>query len=274
MGLAKIRCILIVSLILFSICSATAVIPSPSIEIHPVNGTVGSSISIKGRGFSIDSEIRIYFENEVIMTSKTDSRGSFSISIKVPQLPGGYYKIMVIDEMKYNAYAIFKIVPSITVSPAKGTPGTNVKISGYGFLANSGVEIRFIDPFNETEILSRERVLSNDSGVIQVSFEIPQVSAGEYRIFAVDSKAGLRTDYHKFTVDAPKITPTPKTTPLQNDKNETSQKNQTNQTTKPITTPRTPPRTPVTTPTSTPGFELMIALSAIAIALLISKRYR
>jgi len=256
--------------IAIAIYSVSAVIPSPHIEIKPTNGTVGSSVSIKGEGFSINSEVRIYWEDKLRTTAKTSSEGEFSASVKVPEVPCGYYKITAIDEVKYNAYATFRVTPQITkISTTKGSPGTVISITGNGFSANSDVEIRFIDPFNETWILSQKRVQSNETGVIQISFEIPQVLEGDYRIFAIDSKCGLKTDYSKFTVVAPKSTPTPTTTLPE------GQNNKTNQTVKPTTTPKTTPKTPVTySPKTTPGFELAIALAGIAVALIVSRKIR
>ncbi|MEM4508485.1 MAG: IPT/TIG domain-containing protein [Archaeoglobaceae archaeon] len=264
------RWFLIAGITLFICFPIGAIIQSPWIEIKPVSGTVGSSVSIKGEGFSMDSEIRIYWEDKLLATSKTSSKGSFSASISVPQVPCGYYKITAVDEVKYNAYATFRVTPKITkISTTKGVPGTIVTISGNGFSANSDVDIRFVDPFNETWILSQMRIQSNNSGVIQVNFEIPQVSAGDYRILAIDLKTGLKTDYTKFTVEAPKTTatPTPATTQPQ-DQNKTNQ-------TKPTTTPKTTPKTPVTySPKSTPGFEALIAIGGIATAILVSRRHR
>ncbi|MCS7144532.1 MAG: IPT/TIG domain-containing protein [Archaeoglobaceae archaeon] len=266
--------LLVVNIILFFVHSTSAVIPSPSIEIKPTNGSVGSSVSVKGTGFSMDAEVRIYWEDKLLASTETSSNGEFSASIKVPQAPCGYYKIKAVDEVQYNAYATFRVTPKITkISTTKGAPGTVVNISGNGFSASSEVDLRFVDPFNETWILSEKRVYANESGVIQAGFEIPQVSAGEYRIFAIDSKTGLKTEYSKFTVVEPKATPTPKTTQPQDQTNKTNQTNQTNQTTKPTTTPKATPKTPVTySPRSTPGFELLLALAGISTALLVSRK--
>ncbi len=261
--------LLVAGIAVFFIQPISAVISSPSIEINPVNGSVGSSVSIKGKGFSIESEVRIYWENKLMATSKTDSKGSFSASLTVPQVPCGYYKISAVDEVKYNAYSTFRVTPKITkISKTSGPPGTVVSISGNGFSANSDVDIMFVDPFNETWILSQKRVRSNDTGVIQTNFEIPQTSGGEYRIFALDSKTGLKTEYSKFTVTVPKTTPVPTTT------TPNEQNNKTNQTTKPTTTtPKVTPKTPVTpSPKSTPGFEFLLAVGGIAAASLVSRR--
>ncbi|NHW22962.1 MAG: hypothetical protein HA489_01715 [Archaeoglobales archaeon] len=267
------KLLLVASIAVFVIQSVSAVIPSPSIEIDPVNGNVGSSVSIKGKDFSIESEVRIFWEgkDKIMASTKTDSKGSFSASITVPQVPCGYYRIKAIDEVGFNAYSTFRVTPKITkISATKGSPGTVITISGNGFSADSDVEIRFLDPFNETWIISQKLIRSNDTGVIQANFEIPQTSEGEYRIYAVDSKTGLKTEYFKFTVTAPKTTPVPTTT------TSNEQSNKTNQTTKPTTTAsRVTPKTPVTfSPKSTPGFEFLLGVGGIAAAFLMSRRRR
>ena len=263
------KLLLVAGIAVFVIQSISAVIPSPSIQINPVSGSVGTSVGVRGTGFSINSEVRIYWEDKLVSTSKTDSDGRFSASVGVPEVPCGYYRITAVDEVKYNAYSTFRVTPKITkISTTQGSPGTVVSISGNGFSANSDVDIRFVDPFNWTWIISQKRVRSNDAGVIQANFEIPQTSEGEYRIYALDSKTGLETEYFKFTVTVPKTTPAPTKT-VSNE-----QSNKTNQSAgSATTTPKVTPKTPVTfSPKSTPGFEFLLAVGGIAAAFLISRR--
>ncbi|MDI9611298.1 MAG: hypothetical protein QFX36_08220 [Archaeoglobales archaeon] len=258
--------LLVVFLMLLALAiPSNAQIPSPSIRIDPVEGPVGTSVSVRGTNFLLGSEVRIFWEDKVMSSAKTDSRGSFSASIKVPEVPCGYYKITAMDEVKNNAYSTFRVTPKLTkLSTSKGVPGSVVNITGNGFSANSQVEVRLIDLFNETQNLAIKSIQANEKGVIQVEFEIPNVPAGEYKIYALDSKTGLKTEYTKFTVELPKTTPPPTTSPPT--KNQTEQTNKT-----PVTTPqKTTP--PPYTPKRTPGFDVMIALGGIATALLISRR--
>lgn len=245
----------------------SAQLPSPSILINPVSGPVGTSISVKGTNFLLNSEVRVFWENTLAGSGKTDSKGSFSVSIKVPEVPCGYYKITAVDEVKNNAYTTFRVTPKITkISSSQGAPGSFVNITGNGFSANSQVEVRFVDLFNETQNLAVKKVEADEKGLIQVELQIPNVSPGEYKIYALDAKTGLKTDYSKFTVVLPKTTPTPTTTP-------TVDKNQTNQTS--TTPPTTPKKTPTAyTPRATPGFEALIAIGGVATALLILRSKR
>ncbi len=254
-------------LLLLALSLVSAQIPSPSILINPVEGPVGSSVSVRGTNFLMNSEVRVFWEDKHMGSGKTDSKGSFSVSIKVPEVPCGYYKIMAIDEVKNNAYTTFRVIPkSLKLSATQSIPGSSISISGSGFSANSEVEVRLVDPFSEMRNLAVKRVLANESGVINVHFEIPDVPPGEYKIYALDAKTGLKTDQYKFTVQIPKTTPPPATTtPEQNQQNQTDKE-------KPKTTPTTP-NTPVTyTPRKTPGFEIAIAIVAIAAALSILRR--
>lgn len=258
-----------VSLMLLALAiPSNAQIPSPSIRIDPVEGPVGTSVSVRGAYFLLNSEVKVFFEDKVRGSGKTDSKGNFSISITVPEVPCGYYKIMAMDEVRNNAYTTFRVTPKLTkLSTSVGVPGSTVNITGNGFSANWQVEVRFIDLFNETQNLVVKRTQANENGVIQVELEIPNVPPGEYKIYAVDSKTGLKTEYSKFTVELPKTTPTPTTTPLE--------KTQTNQTVK-TPTPTTPQKTtpPPSTPKRTPGFEALIAFGSIATAVLISRRLK
>ncbi|MCS7130080.1 MAG: PGF-CTERM sorting domain-containing protein [Archaeoglobaceae archaeon] len=250
--------------------TVNAQIVSPTIRIDPVEGPVGTSVSVRGSNFLLNSEVRVIWEDQVLGTGKADSGGNFWISVRVPEVPGGYYKIIAIDEVKNNAYSTFRVTPKITkFSISRGAPGSMVSISGNGFSANFQVEVRLVDPFSETQNLGVKRIQANENGVIQVEFEIPNVPPGDYRIYALDSKTGLKTEFFKFTVEPPKTTPVQTTpTPVQN---QTTQTDKTTETT-PV---KTTPKTPVTyTPRKTPGFEVLVALGGIATALLISRRVR
>lgn len=258
-------------LLIFSLTiTAVAQLPSPSILISPVEGAVGTSISVRGSNFLLNSEIRVYWEDKLVASGKADSKGSFSVSVKVPEVPCGYYSITAIDEVRNNAYTSFRVIPKITkLSPSKGAPDSLVNVTGNGFSANSQVEVRFIDPFNETWIIAVSKVEANEKGVIQAQLKIPRVNAGEYKIYALDARTGLKTEELKFTVEEPKpTTPKPTTTPVQS---ETGNTNKTNQTTKPTTQQKTP----VTyTPKSTPGFELLIAIGGVATTLFVLRKHK
>ncbi|MEM1578095.1 MAG: hypothetical protein QXN34_02025 [Archaeoglobaceae archaeon] len=241
---------------------------SPKISIDPVSGSVGTSIRVSGAGFAFNSEVKVYWEEKIVATAKTNEEGSFSTSFTAPEAPCGYYKITAIDEKKYNAYTSFRIMPKITkLSVTKAPPGSSVNISGNGFTKESEVVVYFIDPFNESIVIAQEKVLANSNGVIQLQFGVPDVLPGDYRIYAIDSRTGLKTEFQKFRVEELKTTPTP-TSSKEESKEETKDKKPTP--TSPVKTITPAPYAPK----STPGFEVISAILGIAMLLLLGRRHR
>lgn len=261
------KLLVLITLLLIPVNGQPQPFLSPVISIKPASGSVGTSISVSGDGFAFNSEVKVYWEEKIVATSKTNEKGSFSASFIAPQAPCGYYKIIAIDEKKYNAYTSFRIIPKITkLSLTKASPGSVVEITGNGFTKESEVVVYFIDPFNESNVITEKKVLANSSGVIQLHFEVPKVSPGDYRLYAVDSRTGLKTEFTKFIVEELKTTPT-------SSKQEGQDEGKDKKTTPPTSPVRTTTPAPYT-PKSTPGFEVISAILGIAMLLLFGRRHR
>lgn len=270
--------ILFLSILLLSVQTSGA---SAWVKINPWEGNVGTSFRITGGGFTPDSNIGIFFGDKVIAIAKTDLKGSFSLNVEVPEISCGFHKVMAVDEVKNNAYMIFNVTPKITkFSSKEGRAGSTVTITGKGFSADSEVELilaNFFDVSGLTfkEVLASKIAKTNEKGTFEVKFEIPDVAPGYYLIYAYDPKCGVETEYTKFEVLEPKLTPTatptPKITVVQNEMASSGEVAEF----VPTTASKTP--TIIKTPTlkkQTPGFELVIAFGGIAIALLVSRKFK
>lgn len=251
------------------------------VKINPWEGNVGNSFKVTGGGFIPNSNIGIFFEDKVVALSKTDLKGSFSLNVEVPEISCGLHKVMAVDEVKNNAYMIFNVTPKITkFSSKEGRAGSTVTITGKGFSADSEVEVilaNFFDVSGVTfkEVLANKIAKTNEKGTFEVKFEIPDVSPGYYLIYAYDPNCGVETEYTKFEVLEPKptptATPTPKITIVQNEMAKSDEIRE--------YVPQTTPKTPTIIKTTvakkqTPGFELVIAIGGIAIALLVSRKFK
>lgn len=247
------------------------------VRISPLEGNVGDSIKVTGGYFTPDSNIGIYFDDKIIGITKSDLKGSFSVRVEVPEAPCGDHKVMVVDEVKNNAYTEFNLTPKLTkFSSKEGEPGTLITIAGKGFSANSEVELMLVNLFEipgmvYKEILVKKTAKTNEKGTFEVKFEVPKISPGYYFIYAKDPICGVETDYTKFEVLEPKATPTPTpppTTPFERELTPTPTPSIVKEVVKQIITSE---KTPVSK-RSIPGFELALALAGVATALLISRR--
>lgn len=247
------RCKILWLVLLLTVSVSQAVTSSPTISIKPFEGTVGSSISISGNYFQPESKILIYFKDEVLGEAKSDKNGRFSASIRVPEVPGGDYRVMAMDEIKLNAYTMFKVLPKITkLSTNKANIYENVGLTGNGFSSNGEVKIYLMnatDAFKDHVLVAK--VFANEKGVVDAQFTIPEIEEGKYKIYAVDVKRNEKTATLDFTVTSPAI-PT-----------------QSGTATTPSGTSPTPGKTPAKaqpTPTPSkpaPGFEAIFAIAGL-----------
>lgn len=248
------------------------------IKLNPTEGSVGTSCRVTGGGFTPDANLGIFFGDKIVAIAKTNLRGDFSVNLEIPEAPCGHHKIMAVDEVKRNAYAVFNVTPKITkLSTKSAQAGSSITITGKGFSANSEVELRLANLFDVTEItleeiLAKKIVKTNEKGTFEDKFEIPVVSSGYYLIYAYDPKCGVETDYSKIEILEPKKTPVPTTTPIVTPVHKEISNSEEKSTITPQTTPppQTPPKTPISKPSrSIPGFEVLICLGGMAIALLV-----
>ncbi len=267
---------LAVMLLITQTCSASA-----WVKINPLEGSVGASLRVTGGGFTPNSNLGIFFGEKIVTIAKTDLNGGFSARFDVPEISCGLQKVMVVDEVKNNAYTSFNVTPKITkLSSKEGRPGSTITITGKGFSADSNVEIVLSNLFDVSgmtfkEVLAKKIVKTNEKGTFETNFEIPDVPPGYYLIYAKDPVCGLETEYTKFEILEPKITPTPAFTPTSTPtpKETVIREEEVKPSENLGVAQQTPTKTPMLkVQKSTPGFEIVIAIGGITIAFLISRR--
>jgi len=83
----------------------------PSISIKPRKGKVGSNITITGKKFKLNSDIQVSFDSDDLeLNIETDSKGSFTKQIQVPDLEPGLYDVSVKDDLENNTEKEFEIL--------------------------------------------------------------------------------------------------------------------------------------------------------------------
>jgi hypothetical protein len=139
------------------------------IVITPKSGPVGTQITIEGRGFPAEEDIRLwwggYTEDRLdysdeeygiwdgyyswyietvgddywLKTVPTDELGSFDSSFLAPESWGGYHPIWAEWWEEGESWVhdlqgqVFRIVPSISITPTSGVSGQYVHLDGTGF---------------------------------------------------------------------------------------------------------------------------------------------
>ena len=159
----------------------------PSVNVSPTSGIVGSPVTVSGSNFAASSSVTVTFGSgtgsPLILTTVTDSAGSFSISFNVPVSLAGTRPIIATDASSNTASTTFTVIPSITLSPTSGGASSTVTVSGFGFAGSSTVTITF-DSSHPTQ------TSSDTTGSFSRSYGLPGSSTGgPHTITATDASS-------------------------------------------------------------------------------------
>ncbi len=165
--------------------SATATFTvTPSITLSVATGRGGTAVTVTGAGFTPTNTVQIKFNTTLLFTAPTDASGGFSQSITIPFSARGVYVISANDTLGKTATATFTVTPLIAITPAAGSAGTYVTVTGSGFSVNTMV----IVIFGGTQMTTVPSTITTDSyGAFTASFLVPLVGSGTWNVRAQDS---------------------------------------------------------------------------------------
>ncbi len=161
-------------------CLQVAYGQSAAINLTPASGPVGTSVTIAGSGFPVNSNVNITFASTVIGAGvPTDSSGSFTLTFTVPKLAPGTYTILAYGISGNIGSATFTIPSgSITLNPSSAVVGGSVTISGANFGSNSNVNISLA-----SNVIGAG-VPTNGLGSFGFTFVVPSLTPGSYTVQA------------------------------------------------------------------------------------------
>jgi len=155
----------------------------PAIGLSSDSGTVGSNLTIAGKGFNAnESNIQVLFDANLAQTGiVAGSKGSWQISVKVPASSRGQH---IIDAGGTTPAAEvedkkFTVIPKVEINPTSGWVNTVVGIYGSGFASGeTNIKVTYDGGTVKTNIAADAR------GSWQSSFSIPSSSQGGHDIRA------------------------------------------------------------------------------------------
>ncbi|PIX17025.1 hypothetical protein COZ71_05475, partial [Candidatus Desantisbacteria bacterium CG_4_8_14_3_um_filter_40_12] len=158
--------------------TATFTILPNIISVAPSQGTVGSSVTVSGNGYSASQTITIDFGGSFKITSGSSvAEGSFTISFSVNQQAYGTRTITArrAGTAESDSKPWFTIIPNIRlVTPTAGSVGSQVSVEGDGYGAGEGITVRF---GNNSSIVTPT---ANGSGLFTIQFTVDtQAYAGK-----------------------------------------------------------------------------------------------
>ena len=155
----------------------------PAIGLSSDSGTVGSNLTIAGKGFNANEpNIQVLFDANLAQTGiVAGSKGSWQISVKVPASSRGQHIIDAggttpaseVEDKEFN------VIPDIEINPTSGWVNTVVGIYGSGFASGeTNIKVTYDGGTVKTNIAADAR------GSWQSSFSIPSSSQGGHDIRA------------------------------------------------------------------------------------------
>ena len=169
-------------------------------KVRPRSTTV-----ISGTGFTPSDKIQLYIDGEPLeLPLESDTMGSFTASLPVPDLMAGTHVVKATAKKLYNQEGTlrFKVAPYIVIEPAIPLAGKSATVSGYGFAPNSEVSIRYDDA------VVTSSPTSDNNGRFTYNFTVPETSAGKHTLMATD-KAGNMANWELPVENNPPTSPSP-----------------------------------------------------------------
>jgi hypothetical protein len=152
------------------------------ISMDKLSGTVGDTITMTGSRFAAsERDIKILFDDQAIVTDiEANSQGDWEASFEVPEMPTGGYSVTAEGQQTKKediSERSFEIEPDIALSPDEGHVGTNLTVTGRGFVTNEDVIITY----DGSQVTT---ATTNDKGSFDVSFAVPESRYGERLVIA------------------------------------------------------------------------------------------
>jgi hypothetical protein len=187
---------------------AQAVCGGPAIQLIPGSGVPGTQLIVAGQHFDAGQYIDIYYDGTLMSEgTKTSASGDFSIPFIIPESCKGDHPILV--DVGTNVIGTiekqtsFYATPGLAVSPNKGPAGTNVTVTGHGFVKNEdGIELMYYTNEDTYQRVGRD-IKADANGSWETTFQIPASVRGEHKI---DAQGAISQSYDvkdaSFTVTA------------------------------------------------------------------------
>jgi hypothetical protein len=145
-------------------------------------GFVGDTVKMTGSRFAAGERgIQVLFDGQAVATDiKANSEGEWESSFNVPEMPTGEHSVTAEGDQTRREDVgglSFEIEPNIVLSPTEGHVGTNLTVTGHGFVASEDVNIMYDGGTIET-------TQTNDQGSFEVSIRAPESQFGEHLVAA------------------------------------------------------------------------------------------
>ena len=165
-----------------NLAHATALSSSATIALSPTSVTGSGTVTVSGSHFAAGT-VTLYLDSVSgthLASSKAGSTGKFTKSFSTSGIAGGSHLIIAVATNGSTATAALQVNPAITLSPANGNPGSVVQVTLSGFMAGEDVTLTWGSATGN----SVAAVAVDSSGTGTASFDVPEVAAAKYTLYA------------------------------------------------------------------------------------------
>ncbi len=151
----------------------------PSANINPSSAAAGETVTISGTGFSQSGQITIYLSTTTVALALTDEHGSFAAAFNVPVIKARPYIVKIQDRYAYLDWMEFTITAGAKLNKDTGNIGTELIVSGTGFISERTVTIKY-------DTLEVDTATADLAGVFATAFDVPVSASGSHLITVSD----------------------------------------------------------------------------------------
>ncbi|MDE1879917.1 MAG: PKD domain-containing protein [Euryarchaeota archaeon] len=175
---------------------------APLLVLSAPSGTSGSPLYLYMTGFAFSSTVTVTAPGWGAVCTGTATGGDFSCTYTLPTWVGGGVRLTANDSYGDTAWAVFNVVPVLSLSLPGGAPGTLVQVQGASFAASASVTVNLPSSLFCT-------ATTDPLGSFSCSARVPAgTPAGEISIDASDS-SGNRAASLFYSTGAPTLSVLP-----------------------------------------------------------------
>jgi hypothetical protein len=162
----------------------------PKLELNLESAGPGDTVGASGTGFANRTTVYILFGSQNIASTLTDDLGNFEIDVIVPLVKPYTYNVRAQDDQGNTDVAKFTVTAGATLSETIGTTGSELTVTGSGFLPNATIYIYY----DESLIVTTQADVDGD---FTATFTVP-TGGGKHVISVYD---GTTTKKYNFNIE-------------------------------------------------------------------------
>ncbi|MFQ6121666.1 MAG: hypothetical protein ACE5LA_01210 [Dehalococcoidales bacterium] len=163
----------------------------PSTTLSPTSGAIADILIIGGTGFGYRKVVAIFFKDTLVSYARTNEYGNFEVAFNVPAMMPDTYEVKAEDGDGNIAKAEFALTAGASLNKTKGSVGTELIVTGTGFIPSGAITIKYDDVTIGT-------IPADSNGAFRASFEVPVSRFGNHTITLSD---GVNTKQLVFAVE-------------------------------------------------------------------------